>query len=239
MKNLFVIIVLALLATSCKDKDNKTTEEPKIVVNEDANLQYKIYQEAIKRNDMTTAVVALNNFMALDSSKPELLDTLAFIYYDQKNPIAISEVVNKILLSRPNDTIFLQMGAASEESIGKFDEAIQKYNTLYNINKDLRFKYQIAYLNYNKEDFKEGDRLMAEVIADPNSEKSVISLPSETGQPMTLKVKAAAYFTQGVIYAQVGQKDKAVNFFRKTLEIESNFEPAAKYINQLLYAKRR
>ena len=145
MKNLFVIIVLAIFATSCKDKETKNSKETTTIENEDAALQYKIYQEAIKRNDMTTAVVALNNFMALDSSKPELLDTLAFIYYDQKNPVAISEIVNKILISRPNDTIFLQMAAASEESIGKFDEAIKKYYTLYNINKDLRFKYQIAY----------------------------------------------------------------------------------------------
>lgn len=245
MNKCFSFLFIAVLALSACKQDNSNAGKTSAPAMDEklqkqlAAHQFALYETAAKREDPITAIYALNSYLQLDSSKPYLYDSLARMYFDLKNMKACSEVVAGVLKSKPNDSAMLMLGYVSDASLGNVEAAIAKCNKLYSITKNLEFKTEIVKIYLNTGAVAEAQALLDEIIADPQSMEKIVAFPlDEEGRNVAqIRLRASALFTKGYLYSQLGQKEKAVATFRKVLELEENFEPAAEAISRLLYRK--
>ena len=133
-----VILLLSTLLFACNSSK------------EDLNNAEKLYKQAISNLDLTTAKLALNQILLLDSNNLIYKDSLARLYIQGGNyegGVKLAEQLNK---AGKADKKLLELTGVAYQQMGKLDESDALFNKLWNESKDFKYLYQIMVIQYEK-----------------------------------------------------------------------------------------
>jgi tetratricopeptide (TPR) repeat protein len=161
---------------------------------------------------------SIRNFQRAAEYNQQYFDAflqLGVIFSKKNNDLAI-DYFNNALNIRPDDTETMYYLAMYYQNTGKYEEAIQVYNSL--LVKDPQFYfaiYNIAYINlvYLK-NFQEAIDFFTQTI-EINPEY------------------ADAYYNRGFAYEMLKDVENSRTDYKKTLEIKANYEKAIEGLNRI------
>ncbi|MGE0567304.1 MAG: tetratricopeptide repeat protein [Bacteroidia bacterium] len=168
-------------------------------------LKGSIYRES---GDTTKAISSLETTVEQDNSFLDAYYDLGVIYSARKNPLAL-DYFNNVLRINPNHIEANYAKAKLLQDLEKYDEALEQYKYLSNIDKDnLQSLYNSGAIYL---DIKNNYELAIEFFS------KCISINSNW---------AAPYFGRGYAHAKLGDKSKAKEDYETCLKIDPEFSSA-------------
>ena len=186
-------------------------------------LEKAVYKKALKNYDIDAAKNAVYRILELEGEKSQYLDTLAYIYFRQQNYLSCLQVSNKILKQKEKNDI-LEFKAVSLEKLNDIKSAIDVYEKIYAINKDVFSAYKLAELQHRlRRDAEAFSTLKsAENLKFP--EKTTITFPaSQKGQAQNVPFKAAFYNLMALTAYDLHNYDMAIKYYDEALKIFPDF----------------
>ena len=226
---LFLLLGVAVLQ-GCKNEQTENTDAGK----EETSLEEKIYRKAIERNDATTMLYAINAILAKDSTRTELLDTLLELYAGLGNPVGSALVAEDLLVKRPKDEKLLMVAAQAYQSVQEFGKAAYYYERLLEVNPDYEIQYQLGVIYVYMGDEKNMLKHLNNIVSNSKEadkftvEQQQPSRPD--GKTQHVKLSAAALFSIGYYYDEKGEDSKAIEYYRKALQVDKYYDNPAKRI---------
>jgi tetratricopeptide (TPR) repeat protein len=168
-------------------------------------LKGSIYRES---GDTSRAVSSLETATEQDNNMVDAFYDLGVIYAARKNPLAF-EYFNNTLRINPTYADAIYAKGKLLQDIGKYDEAIETYEFLLktdNTYNQANYNIGAIYLDVKKE-YKKAIEYFTQAVNLNNN-------------------WTAAYFARGYSYARLGDKQMAINDYRKCLQIDENYSDA-------------
>jgi len=222
-----VILLLSTLLFACNSSK------------EDLNNAEKLYKQAISNLDLTTAKLALNQILLLDSNNLIYKDSLARLYIQGGNyegGVKLAEQLNK---AGKADKKLLELTGVAYQQMGKLDESDALFNKLWNESKDFKYLYQIMVIQYEKGNKLAFDSLSSQILANVESDsvmsRTTIDFPGPvTGVAQFVPLKAATLFLIGKnAYDREQDLGKSITYYQKSIEAFDPFEMARYYLTEI------
>jgi tetratricopeptide (TPR) repeat protein len=180
---------------------------------------------AMKYGDYQVAINTLYQQLAKNPSDIALKDSLASLYI-QFGVNGLGQCITlcrEILAIQPENRKILQLLAIAENSAGLAKDALETYEKLYKVSKNLQDLYQIATLQFTLGRLGECSGTLAQIIADPDAEKEKILINVNQQQRQEVPLKAAALNVRGVLLREMKNNDQAKASFEEALKVAPDF----------------
>lgn len=235
MRKIYLLVLVALITFNLhgQKKNEKKTEESSSTITASQDLTKKTINEemlhrtvlynALKYNDVSTAVSACYYLLALNPQNVNIKDTLAMLYFEARSYLQAIMLTGEILQVNPDNLKILEIQAIAQQNLGLIKEALDSYEKLQNKTKSLLHLYQIATLQFALKRFGECEATIAQIIQDPKSEQEKVNVIIGNQGQQEVIVKAAALNMAGVIYMEQNQDDKAKKLFEEALKVDKDF----------------
>jgi len=182
-----------------------------------------IYQQALRYNDFSTAIVAVHEILVETPSALTWKDTLASLYFYSGQSLQALSVANELLLDNPSDERMLEVKAISLQNLGVAREALSAYEDLYRISGNLGHLYQIATLQYQLKRYGECEISLNRLIQAPESQEMQVSINMGQGRQQRVPLVAASYNIYGVVQLEQNRREAAKAAFQKAVEAFPEF----------------
>ncbi len=228
MKNLFYLFLILGITNSAfaqkKGKEEPVQSKPAQSSNsKDYELQQTIMTRALKYNDADAAKNALFNMIAMQPESKNLVDSLAILYYQMGSYTECILVSREILEESPDKTGILEIKAISEQNLGLAKLALEDYEVLYPVTKNIYHLYQIASLQYDLKRFGEADLTIQAILADQKLDETKIQVFLGQGQSQQVPMRAGVYNMQGMLLLNINKEAEAKAKFEEALKLDEKF----------------
>ncbi len=187
------------------------------------NLEKTIYRKALKNYDLDVAKTAVYRILELEGKNSVYLDSLAYIYFNQKNYLSCLQVANQILKQKEKKDI-LELKAVSLENLNDVKSAIEVYEKLYAINKDVLTAYKLAELQHRLKRETEAYATLKSAESLKFPDKITITFPTgKKGQIQRVPFKAAFYNLLALTAYDLHNYDMAIKYYDEALKIFPDF----------------
>ncbi len=214
MKNyVLLVLMLSFLPTTAQ----------KLYKKDLLDLEKNIYKQAINNFDLETAKDATYHIIALEGEQSKYLDTLAVIYFNQKNYLSCLKVSDRILKKEEKLSI-LELKAVSLENLNATKEAIDVYEKIYQQKKEAYIAYKLALLQQQLKRSAEAYATLksAEQLKFPD--KAVITFPgAKKDTVQQVPFKAAYYNLLAMVSYDLHNYDMALKYFDEALKVYPDF----------------
>lgn len=217
MKRIFIIISLLIAASAVAQTANDVVFE-----------QQKLKQ-ALAYGDKAVAANAMLSIILLEGPKSVYKDSLAYLYFNDRNFISCFLVTDDILKNKPDNLELMEMNAISLESMGATEKASEAYGNLLAKTNNNYHAYKLAGLQFGMKKFEEAYASIkkADKLPDDGSAKITFQVNKNYNQEVGLK--AAMAYLEGII---------AMNL-NKNVEAKLSFERAIKLFPEFVLAKTK
>ncbi len=234
-----------------KQKFNKAEILFKRIIKEypsEENIKY-VYFDALFRMKRFNNILSLIEKLKINSEDINILKLKALCYLEKNQPIKSIDYLQKVISHNPEPIIFNYLGVANAK-IKNNDQARKfflKSISLENNNITLVRNY----VNFLRDIYKNSEALeflKSEYSKYSNPEIIILIIAilmedrkHEEALKYFEKVEGVIYenrnfqFIKGVIYSEIGEKDKAIKIFEKLIELEKFFGPAYRILSLLNY----
>ncbi|MCX2745744.1 hypothetical protein OO013_17815 [Mangrovivirga sp. M17] len=189
------------------------------------------YQLAKRYNDRNAQKDAIYELISTNPNNINLLDTLALMYFEERNYVSAALVTKDVLQVLPEDKMALEISALSYENLGVINQAVTRYETLYLQNNDPVTLYKIATLNLDLKRYEEFDT-NATTLMD-NYKDKVLEINDGEGGIQQVTIETAVRYLQGLRYENSGDNEKAKEFYNMALKLNPEFTAAEAALNEL------
>ena len=229
--NIFPTIKMALgmfvILAFCQCKDSK-------VVKIDHELS--VYKQAVALGDINTAISAMLRIASLDTNEVSYYDSLATLYYMQRNYPASYKSAYKVLQRRASESAY-EAAFRSARELRMNKEALDFALKLKDIRKeDLRLMYDIGILYFAMGNREKTIEYMDKIILDERSKKLIIEMNSD-GKMQKVLARSLALTNKGFILMELNNLDEAETFLKEALKVQEH--PLAKNNLALLYQLKK
>ena len=187
------------------------------------DLKKSIYNHALKNYDLNVAKNAVYHIIALEGEQSTFIDTLAYIYFNEKNYVSCLQVSNRILKQKEKPDI-LQFKAVCLENLNDIKGAIEVYEKIYALKKDVLSAYKLAQLQQRLKRSAEAYATLksAENLKFP--EKGYITFPTaKKGEAQNVPFKAAFYNLMAQTGYDLHNYEMALKYYDEALKIYPDF----------------
>ncbi|NMM50606.1 tetratricopeptide repeat protein [Marinigracilibium pacificum] len=191
------------------------------------------YQIAKRYNDRNNIKSAIYELIAINPNNVNLLDTLALMYFEERNYISAALVTKDVLQVLPEDKMALEISALSYENLGVLDQAVTRYETLYLKNNDPVTLYKIAGLNLDLKRYSEFDSNVSAILENQSFKDTKLEINNGNGGTQQVTMETAVRYLQGVRYEEIGDKNQAKEFYNKALALDPQFTAAKAALDKL------
>ncbi|QNL22865.1 hypothetical protein HZR84_13260 [Hyphobacterium sp. CCMP332] len=228
MKKLVLsLLIIGLVNVSFAQKKGKSEATPTKTlesgISKEFELQKSIMRRALKYNDAVAAKNALFNMIAMQPESKNLVDSLAILYYQMGSYTECILVAREILEESPDKTGILEIKAISEQNLGLAKLALEDYEVLYPVTKNIYHLYQIATLQYDLKRFGEADLTIQALLADEKVDETKIQVFLGQGQSQQVPMKAGIYNMQGMLLLNINKEEEAKAKFEEALKLDEKF----------------
>lgn len=214
MKNLLYIFTFIITASAIAQTANNL------------ELEKQKLKQALIYSDKTVAANSMFSIIALEGPTSTYKDSLAYLYFNERNFVSCFLVTNDLLKSNPENVDILEMNAISLESIGAIEKAIEKYKLLLLKSNNNYHAYKIAGLQLAMSKFNEA--LVSIKKADQMVDNAEITVNFQVNKNYNQNVplKPAIAYIQGLIELNLDKKAEAKLSFERALKLFPEFSLA-------------
>ena len=220
-----VAIVITILFNACAPGNTSNSTEK----------DEKIYAEAIRSEDLGTALMAAYNILYASDSNYTYYDTIAQLYSDLGNPQGAYNMAEAGLKMHKSMLLDKVMAQANKD-LGNYAVAVEQFNALIKADAEnaLSYQYSIGESYFLLEDFKACVEQMDQIIANEKSAVQEKILQTKNGSQRVTYDLAAMNIVAYVMMVQ-GEYDMAEKVLTEVLTQKEDFELA--YNNYSLLQK--
>jgi len=199
-------------------------------VNQQFDLQEKIYKRSRQLGDLITATQALHTMLVLKPERFDLNDSLCLIYLGRGLFQQSKKVSEEILERNSGNLPVREVLAQSLENLGAYNEALAAYEILYKETEKLLYLYKVAAFQYLLKRYGECDASLRQIELSPEApaEKVVLNYPNENPNFQKVPILAAAMNIRGVIAMDMNKPTEAGQYFDQALTMMPDFIMAKK-----------
>jgi tetratricopeptide (TPR) repeat protein len=176
----------------------------------------------MKYNDFLVARNALYNMLTLKPERAGLKDTLTYLYYNTNSYVQVILLGEEIIKEAPSKAEILELVAVSQQNLGMMKEALESFEKLYAISKDVYHQYNIASLQYMLKRYGECNATLQSILESADTE-GVVAISDGKNESQQVPVKAAAYNMLGVISLEINQPEAAKQHFQQAIKLFPEF----------------
>ncbi len=187
------------------------------------NLEKNIYKDALANQDLITAQVAAYHAYMLEGPKSSYRDSLAFLYFNQRNYVSCLNMADKILKDEEKLPI-LELKAVSLENLQDLKNAIATYEKIFSQKKQAVVAYKLAELQERLKRSAEAYTTLTagEKLAFPKNGYISFQGPKKRSV-QKVPFKAAYYNLMAKTAYDLHNYDLALKYYDKALEIFPDF----------------
>jgi len=215
MKRILVIISFLIAASTVAQTANSVAFE-----------QQKIKQ-ALSYGDKSIAANAMYSIIMLEGPQSVYKDSLAYLYFNDRNFISCFLVTNDILKTKPEHLEFMEMNAISLESMGATQKASEAYQKLFAKTNNNYHAYKLAGLQLIMNKFEDAYASIKKADQLPDDGTTKINFQVNKNYNQEVGLKASMAYLEGII---------AMNL-NKNAEAKISFERAIKLFPEFVLAK--
>jgi len=186
------------------------------------NYKIKAYKKALELADLNSAATAVLDILAINEDQTHWQDSLALIYLNQQNFVSSASIAQQVLEKSPENMFMREISAYSFQGLGAAKQALEDYEKLYSVNKNIQHGYQIATLEFNLGRFTECMTTLNEVANHADAAESTVALTFGNEQ-QKVPVSAAVMNMKGVVSKELNKKDDAIKFFEAAIQAFPEF----------------
>ena len=231
MKKLLPFFTLLLMASAGSAQDAEAMKSHYL----------KVYNQAIKYNDVNAAINGLYGYLAVDNSLP-YKDTLSMLYFSTKSYYSSLMLAEEVYKADANNMLAMARAAECYDELGDPKTATTLFEQVTPKTKNPYHIYKLATARYQLKRTVESEMSARAVLADTNSKKIGVNFTMVNGEQQAVPINAAAANLLGVLKMDAknyaGAKvdfQQALTLFpnfggaKQNLEVcEKNLKPAAK-----------
>jgi tetratricopeptide (TPR) repeat protein len=221
MKKL-IIISLALLigfgSFAQKRKKSKNQDT-------DITLDVAKIKKALRYADYETAISSLYDVIQKEGETSTYLDSLAYLYFSTGRYASCALVTKDVLDKDESKANMLELRAVSLSNLGNTVEAIDAYQKLVPLTKNIHHYYELALLQYSIKRLAEAAISIKNAEAIEATEKDFVNIPLDKNQAQKVPIMAAIYNLHGLIAYDLDKTNTEApkQAFQKALEIFPDF----------------
>jgi tetratricopeptide (TPR) repeat protein len=175
--------------------------------------------------------------IALKPERLGLKDTLTYLYYNSGNHVQVVLLGKEILEKQPERPEILELVAVSQQNLGLLKEALESFEKLHLLTKDVYRLYNVATLQYMLKRYGECSETLNAILASDAGDQKV-SITDNNGKSQEVPLKAAAFNMRGVVALEINQTDVAKQNFQKALELFPEFALAKANLDNAVSPKK-
>jgi tetratricopeptide (TPR) repeat protein len=225
-KKTLIFLILSLCSWSLFAQQNNKESE-------DYKLNLEIYQKAVRYNDVAVAKDALFKLIVLDPSDISLMDSLAYLYFENQKYISSIMVSKDILAKNPNNLGAIEISALSFQNLGLKDKALAEYESLYLKNNNISTLYQIAFLQFDLKRYTESKTSVDIILADKELDQLKVIHGTSNNNQQEIPMKASILNLKGMIDIESGNKAEAKQNFEDAIKLAPEFELAKENLKKI------
>tara|TARA_R110001583_G_scaffold77623_4_gene211230 strand:+ start:16969 stop:17652 length:684 start_codon:yes stop_codon:yes gene_type:complete len=179
--------------------------------------QAKVY------GDKAVMASTMYSIIAFEGPKSSYKDSLAYLYYDQRNYISCFLVTNDILKRNPENLELLELKAISLESMGALEKAKEAYVVLSKKTSNNYHWYKLAeiQLRMNKNEDAYVSIKKADQLVDTGNLKITYQVNKNYNQ--NIELKAAIAYLEGLVAINLEKNNEAKISFERALKLVPDF----------------
>ena len=210
-----LIIILVLNISLCFGQ--------KIYKKDLLDLHKKTYRQAISNYDLEVAKNSIYQILSIEGERSTYIDSLAYIYFNQKNYISYLSVANKILATSEKMDI-LERKAIALENIGAIKEAIVVYERVFSQKKATIIAYKLGKLEHQLKRFAEAFSTLRSMENGKFPKEAYFPFPSaKKNEKQTIPLQSAYYNLLGMVSYELHSNEMAIKYFKKALQLYPDF----------------
>lgn len=221
MKNIIYIFTFIIATTAIAQTSNTVEFEKKKI------------KQALSYGDKTIAASSMYSIINLEGPQSSYKDSLAYLYFNNRNYVSTFLVTNDILKNKPDNVELLEMQAISLESMGATKKASESYITLLEKSNKNYHAYKLAGLQFRLNEFDKAFSTIkkADQLADNGTMKITFQVNKTYNQNIDLK--AAIAYLEGIIAINLKKTDEAKISFTRAIKIFPDFVLAKGELSKL------
>ena len=187
------------------------------------DLQKKAYSSAIQNYDLEAAKNSVYQIMAIEGEQSTYIDSLAYIYFNQRNYVSYIAIADKILAKSEKMDI-LERKAIALENLGATKEAVAIYEKIFAQKKEPVIAYKLGKLQHQLKRSAEAFATLRSMENEKFPEKAYIPFPgAKKGQEQSVPLKAAYLNLLGMVSYDLHSYEMAIKYFNEALKIYPEF----------------
>ena len=196
------------------------------------NPHLKVFNLAIASGDASTAINALNYYIAESGEDNSYADTLAMLYMQQGAFAQCYHWADKRLLVKKEDNTLLELKGISLDKLNQPKEAIGIFEKLFASSKSPYHAYKLMELQYSIKRLAEclATAEAAERLAFKPEMLMTYNFGQQTGRTY---LQAGVYNIHALTLYDLDRKAEAKQFFEKALALDSSFALAKQNLQAL------
>ena len=218
-----VLVALSFSVTLLAQKGGKSAVVKTDNGNKEVTFYKQLYKNAMKYNDLETAILATSSILAQFPEMESHKDTLALLYFNSGRMVQAALVSQEIVDKNPQNKSILEVLATSQQSLGVLKESLANFEKLYALSNDIYHQYQIASIQFSMERYGECGNTVSALLARETENTKEITITAANGQAQKVSIKAASYNMLGVMALQMNQLDIAEKSFKEAITLEPQF----------------
>lgn len=211
MKRFFTVISFFIAAVAVAQTANSVAFE-----------QQKLRQ-ALDFGDKTVAASAMYSIILLEGPKSVYKDSLAYLYFNDRNFISCFLVTNDILKNNPENLDLLEMNAISLESMGATEKAVEAYQNLFTKTNNNYHAYKLAGLQFAMNKFEEAFASIKKADKLPDDASVKITFQVNKNYNQQVDLKAAIAYLEGIIAMNLNKNNEAKISFGRAIKLFPEF----------------
>lgn len=195
-------------------------------------------KQALAFGDKTVAANAMHSIILMEGPKSVYKDSLAYLYFNDRNFISCFLVTNDILKTNPGNLDLLEMNAISLESMGATEKAAEAYQNLFAKTNNNYHAYKLAGLQFamNKNEDAYVSIKKADNLPDDGLVKITFQVNKNYNQNVDLK--AAIAYLEGIIAQNLTKNNEAKLSFERAIKLFPEFVLAKTKLDALNAEKK-
>lgn len=187
---------------------------------------FRKYNVAVQWGDEEVAKDALYDLIVRNPGNDSLIYSMALLYYQGQKYTSSLLVGMELLKRNPKDPAYLEISAASAESLGVIDRSLQYYESLYLLSGSTATLYKIAFLQYDIKRFAESMVNVDILLTKSDMETMKVTFSDAQNKSKDYPMKVAILNLKGLLKKEQGDNVAAKKLFAEAVAIAPDFAPA-------------
>ncbi|SIS88333.1 Tetratricopeptide repeat-containing protein [Belliella pelovolcani] len=229
---LLVVLMLFAVVPAMAQEAPATAETPESIRKRNETDQ-RVYQLAIRYNDMAVARTKLMELIERNPTNSRYGELLATLYFDTNQFSAAALSALDVLQINDRSIEALEIAAYSLEQIGALDRSLTQFERLYLLTDDIFALYKSAYLQFSLKKFDEAMNSINMLVKNAKSAEEKLGFPISDTENQEVSMRAAALNLKALVYVEQGSKEDARKAYQEALALEPDFKLAKDGLNDL------